>query len=206
MRTLAEDTHGLRVLMRMPDLSPAAPPTPAPEVETFVQEPLAPLAAAVPNGTKKKIAPRPETQGVMPEELKRPGRLSKTLTALAVLAVAAAIGIALSNRGKEHGPAPTAPDQAIAEAAMPAVPGGKPTEITQIPEISFPTDAAPTAEAEAMKIQRLPTVEEKTSTAQAAAEGATAQVTDGSTAGPAAAPGVARLSSRIEQPQPQVSR
>lgn len=210
MRSLKEETSGLRVLMRMPDLSPTAAATPVlaavsePERETFVQVPLAPLSAAAPGGKKKTIN-RPETQGVMPEELKRPGRLNRALTALAVLALAAAIGIALSNRTKQDEPAPIPAE--IAAAIVPEVPGGKPTEITQIPEISFPAEATSPAETEAMKIQRLPTVEEKASTAQAAANGATANVSDDSAVGQTtAAPGVARLSSRIEQPQPQVSR
>lgn len=225
MRSLKQEASGLRVLMRMPDLSPAAAAAPAvvaePQRETFVQMPLAPLAAAAtaapaPAGKKKTIS-RPETQGVMPEELKRPGRMGKALTALAVLAVAAAIGIALSNRTRQDEPEASIPEEIVAAITpeMPGdeVPGGTPTEITQIPEISFPAEtaptakAAPTAEAEAMKIQRLPTVEGKTSAAQAVADGASAKASDSAAAGQTATtPGVARLSSRIEQPQPQISR
>jgi hypothetical protein len=200
MRSLTEPATGLRVLMQIPDLSPdATPARPAREVETFVQQPLAPLAPALPKEAPKP--PRKERRGITPEELKNPGRFARPLTVLAVLAAAAVVGIALSRGARQQEPPPLPPELA-ADATGNSVPGGTPTEITQIPEISFPT--TPTLPDESgMRVERLPPIEPKTSTAAAATDGATAQASDGAAFGQ---PSVARLERRIEQPQPQASR
>jgi hypothetical protein len=195
MRSLNEPVSPMRVLIRIPDLSPGPAPAKAPEVETYVQQPLAPLISA-PAKPPLKPPHHAESHGVTPDELKTSGRFAKPLTALAVLAVAAAVGVALSNRSKPDAP-PPAPEQ-IVQVEIPPVPGGTPTEITKIPEISFPTAPAPApaSEPETMKIERLPGV--------AGAEGATARVSDSAAPGQAAQqPIVAKLEPRIEQPTPR---
>jgi hypothetical protein len=215
----------MRVLMQVPDLSagPAPTKTKQPEVETFVQQPLAPLATAAqapdsPQKTKAPVKPLlAESRGVTPDELKAPSKFTRPLTVLVILAVAAALGIALSDRQKTDD-APSTENQLLAPVVEQPVPGGSPTTITQIPEISFPVapvvppapaiPPAPTPPPEqvapvapvppdTMKIERLPSVN-----AGAAQDGATAQVSDASPAangGPQ--PIVAQLESRIEQPK-----
>lgn len=221
MRSLTEPASPMRVLMRIPDLSPGpAPAMPASPVETFVQQPLAPLAplASAPPPAPPKPQHHAEKHGVTPDELKTSRRFARPLTVLAILAVAAVVGVTLSKRAQQGSPPPT-PDQ-VASGADQAVPGGTPTEITQIPEISFPpvppvppAPAAPAVSAapavpgptETMKIERLPSVEDKTSTAQAVQDGATARVSDSAAPSQTATqqPIVARLESRIEQPKPR---
>jgi hypothetical protein len=210
----------MRVLIRIPDLSPE-PVTASPkaEVETFVQQPLAPLPAA-PAKTPPKPPHHVESKGVTPDELKTTGRYGRPLTMLAVLALAAIVGVVLSNRARK----PEAPADPTAMIGNGSVPGGSPTEITQIPEISFPpTPAAPAivpaeppaaapvasapavtspapGESEALKIERLPVVGDKSNTAQASPDGATAQVSD-TPASSGQQPVVAQLESRIEPPK-----
>src|SRR5688572_20017314 len=80
MRTFSDSTSPMRVLMRIPDLSPEAAPTPQREV--FEQKPLAPLASAFPKDAHKA---KPARANVTPEELQATGKLARALKVLAGL-------------------------------------------------------------------------------------------------------------------------
>ncbi len=191
MRTSSDSTSPLRVLMRMPDLSPGAASTPAQQREVFEQTPLAPLSAALPKDTPKA---KPARQNITPEELQTTGKFARALKVLAGLAVAGVVAAALTNRTRPSAPLPSSPEKTAVESAPTSVPGGSPLQITEAPEISFPVEAAPASTVDAWPIQRLPAVEATTSeTAMAAASdgGAAAQVL-------AQKPGVAQLNSTIE--------
>jgi hypothetical protein len=188
----------------MPDLSPR-PAKPAPKVETFEQRPLASLATALPKEPPKSKPSKPISQFVAPEELHNTIRFARPLAVLAGLALAGVIAVAVSNRGRPKTPEPSLADKP-AESTTSAIPGGSPTAITQIPEVSF-AQAEPKTEPnteQSWPIQRLPAID--SSTPPQFPTTAVAQATDGNSAPQAAAqPGVAWLPRQIEQPQPQSS-
>ena len=197
MRSHSEPASPLRVLMRMPDLTPGpAKSQDSPEQEVFEQKPLAPLVSVLPSEpAKPHVAHQPAT----PEELRQPNKFARALTMLAGVALAAVVLVVLSNRFRNHGSAPDAP----LDPAVKNILGGSPTEITQAPEISFPTETpppvathgAPTTEPALMTIERLPAVDQQLKL-PSTDDASTVQVSDGQ-------PGVARLDRGIEQPKPQ---
>jgi hypothetical protein len=118
-----------------------------------------------------------------------------------VLAIVIALVLALVYRGGgiesppvDPGPSLEAPTVTMPDPSATAVPGGSPTEITSIPELSLPA-TEPTASL-ALTIVRLPPV--STIEAADALQSASASL-------PAAVPGMARLSPRIETPKPEAN-
>jgi hypothetical protein len=189
MRTFSDSTSPMRVLMRIPDLSPEA--APAPQREVFEQKPLAPLASAFPKDAPKA---KPARANVTPEELQTTGKFARALKILAGLAVAGVVAAALTNRSRPSVPSPSLPEETTVEHAPTDVPGGSLKQITQAPEIKFPEESAPPSKDEQFTIQRLPAIEGATSeTTMAAASdrGAAGQVL-------AQKPGVVQLNGTIE--------
>ena len=212
MPSQAEPASPLRVLMRMPDLTPgpAKKAVESPEHEVYEQQPLAPLVSMLPSEPPK---PHTTHQPVAPEELRQPNRFARPLTMLAGLALAAVVLVVLTNRFRDRGGAPEPPSDPYVKNVL----GGSPTEITKAPEINFPTEGPPAPrpenlaqpansgpalgadmpalEMDRMRIERLPAVDQQTRFPYTD-DASTVQVSDGQ-------PGVARLDRGIEPPKPQ---